>query len=53
MLLFFDCLSKKDWVLGYFINYYNISAHVTESFYKDVPQARIESYSVNPLKIEA
>ena len=34
----------SDWVMGYFINYYNASIHVAEEFYKDVPQARIEAY---------
>lgn len=36
--------STKDWVLGYFVNYYNISTHVTEPYYKHVPHARFESY---------
>ena len=30
-------------VMGYFINYYNISRHVEDPFYKDVPQSRIEA----------
>jgi len=34
----------SDWVLGYFVNYYNVSTHVTEPYYKNVPHARFESY---------
>jgi hypothetical protein len=35
---------KKDWVLGYFVNYYNVSTHVADPYYRDVPHARLESY---------
>ena len=34
----------SDWVLGYFANFYNVSEHVAEPFYRDVPHARIEGY---------
>ena len=34
----------SDWVMGYFVNFYNASKHVKPEFYKNVPQARIESY---------
>jgi hypothetical protein len=34
----------SDWVIGYFMNYYNMSRHVTDPFYKDVPHSRIEAY---------
>jgi len=34
----------SDWVIGYFVNYYNVSKHVVHPYYKDVPHARIESY---------
>lgn len=34
----------SDWVMGYFINYYNVSAHVSDEWYKDIPHARIEAY---------
>lgn len=34
----------SDWVIGYFANYYNVSRHVVEPFYADVPHARIEPY---------
>ncbi|KAK1742976.1 hypothetical protein QTG54_006573 [Skeletonema marinoi] len=34
----------SDWVLGYFVNYYNVSTHVAEPYYKNVPHARLESY---------
>ena len=34
----------SDWVIGYFVNYYNVSRHVMEPFYANVPHARIESY---------
>jgi hypothetical protein len=34
----------SDWVIGYFANYYNISRHVVEPYYADVPHARIEPY---------
>mmetsp|Transcript_3864 Transcript_3864/g.6378 ORF Transcript_3864/g.6378 Transcript_3864/m.6378 type:complete len:415 (-) Transcript_3864:217-1461(-) len=34
----------SDWVLGYFVNYYNVSTHVTEPKFKNVPHARFESY---------
>jgi hypothetical protein len=36
--------TEKDWVLGYFVNYYNVSTHVAEPYYKNVPHARLESY---------
>ena len=34
----------SDWVIGYFINYYNVSKHVVNPFYTDVPHARLEAY---------
>ena len=34
----------SDWVIGYFANYYNVSNHVSDPFYADVPHARIEPY---------
>ena len=34
----------SDWVMGYFVNYYNVSKHVDHPYYKDVPHARIEAY---------
>mmetsp|Transcript_111 Transcript_111/g.271 ORF Transcript_111/g.271 Transcript_111/m.271 type:complete len:424 (+) Transcript_111:240-1511(+) len=34
----------SDWAVGYFMNFYNVSMHVKEAFYKDVPHARIEAY---------
>jgi hypothetical protein len=34
----------SDWVYGYFYNWYNISEHVKEEFYKNVPQARMDDY---------
>jgi len=34
----------SDWVMGYFVNFYNASIHVKDSFFDDVPHARIESY---------
>ncbi|KAL3774951.1 hypothetical protein ACHAWO_007911 [Cyclotella atomus] len=34
----------SDWVYGYFFNWYNISEHVKEEFYKNVPQARMDDY---------
>jgi len=34
----------SDWVMGYFIQYYNASQHVADPFFANVPQARIESY---------
>ncbi len=34
----------SDWVIGYFVNYYNVSRHVMEPYYANVPHARIESY---------
>ena len=34
----------SDWVTGYFFNYYNVSRHVADPFYANVPHARIESY---------
>ncbi|CAB9512930.1 expressed unknown protein [Seminavis robusta] len=35
----------SDWVLGYFVNYYNISRHTSsESFFEHVPQSRMEEW---------
>ena len=34
----------SDWVICYFANFYNVSKHVTHSFYANVPQARMEAY---------
>mmetsp|Transcript_26871 Transcript_26871/g.43680 ORF Transcript_26871/g.43680 Transcript_26871/m.43680 type:complete len:93 (+) Transcript_26871:1-279(+) len=34
----------SDWVIGYFVNHYNVSKHVVNPYYKDVPHARIESH---------
>jgi len=31
-------------VLGYFVNHYNVSTHVSNFFYNDVAHARLESY---------
>mmetsp|Transcript_6010 Transcript_6010/g.12712 ORF Transcript_6010/g.12712 Transcript_6010/m.12712 type:complete len:347 (+) Transcript_6010:136-1176(+) len=39
----------SDWVLGYFANYYNVSRHVEEAYYKDVAHARIEPYKGSEL----
>ena len=36
--------TTKDWVLGYFVNYYNVSTHVAEPKFKNVQHARFESY---------
>lgn len=44
LLSLFHNGTTKDWVLGYFVNYYNISTHVREPYYKHVPHARFESY---------
>jgi hypothetical protein len=32
----------SDWVVGYFVNFYNVSRHVADPDYELVPQARIE-----------
>lgn len=34
----------SDWIYGYFFNWYQISVHVNDTFYADVPQARLEDY---------
>lgn len=34
----------SDWVLGFFVNHYNISSHVRNPWYKNVPQSRIEEW---------
>ena len=34
----------SDWVIGYFANNYNVSKHVADPYYADVPHARIEPY---------
>ncbi|KAL7432074.1 hypothetical protein ACHAXM_003336 [Skeletonema potamos] len=34
----------SDWVMGFFVNFYNVSKHVEEKFYENVPQARMESF---------
>ena len=34
----------QDWVLGYFVNYYNVSTHVSDEYFKNVPHARFDSY---------
>ena len=34
----------SDWVMGYFVNFYNATTHAEEEFYKDVPQERLKSY---------
>ena len=34
----------SDWVLGFFVNHYNISSHVKEPWYKNVPQSRMEEW---------
>lgn len=34
----------SDWVLGFFVNHYNISSHVQEPYYQNVPQARMEEW---------
>jgi hypothetical protein len=33
-----------DWILGYFVSFYNVSRHVEDQNYELVPQARIESF---------
>jgi hypothetical protein len=33
-----------DWILGYFVNFYNVSRHVDDPDYDKVPQARIEPF---------
>lgn len=38
------CNALQDWVLGYFVNYYNVSTHVSDEYYENVPHARFESY---------
>ena len=38
------CNALQDWVLGYFVNYYNVSTHVSDEHYENVPHARFESY---------
>jgi hypothetical protein len=35
----------SDWLWGYFSNYYNISQHSGDEFFKDVPQDRMEGYN--------
>jgi hypothetical protein len=35
----------SDWVLGYFVNFYNVSRHVDNPYYELVPHARIEPFS--------
>ena len=39
----------SDWVLGYFINYYNVSSHVKDAYYRDVAQSRIEEFQGSEL----
>ena len=34
----------SDWVMGYFVNFYNASIHTKDPYYKNVPHARIEAY---------
>ncbi|CAB9506741.1 expressed unknown protein [Seminavis robusta] len=35
----------SDWVLGYFVNYYNISRHTSsDPFFEHVPQSRMEAW---------
>jgi hypothetical protein len=34
----------SDWVLGYFVNFFNVSRHVEDPDYESVPQARIEPF---------
>jgi hypothetical protein len=34
----------SDWVMGFFVNFYNVSNHVEDKYYQNVPQARIESF---------
>ena len=34
----------SDWVMGYFVNYYNVSRHVEMKKFENVPHARIESF---------
>uniref|UniRef100_A0A6U1S7A2 N-acetylgalactosaminide beta-1,3-galactosyltransferase n=1 Tax=Cyclophora tenuis TaxID=216820 RepID=A0A6U1S7A2_CYCTE len=38
------CL-HSDWMWGFFINYYNISKHVDDPFYKNVVQSRMDGYN--------
>jgi hypothetical protein len=35
----------SDWVLGYFVNFYNVSRHVENPYYRRVPQARIDPFA--------
>jgi hypothetical protein len=35
----------SDWLWGYFSNYYNLSKHSDDVFFKDVPQDRMEAYN--------
>lgn len=34
----------SDWVIGYFMNFYNMSRHAADPFYRDVPFSRMEAF---------
>lgn len=42
------CL-HSDWMWGFFSNFYNISKHNDEDFYRDVPHARMDGYNQSEL----
>lgn len=42
------CL-HSDWVWGFFSNFYNISKHVDEIFYTNVPWSRMDGYNNSEL----
>ena len=35
----------SDWLWGYFSNYYNLSKHSDDEFFKDIPRDRMEGYN--------
>jgi hypothetical protein len=35
----------SDWIWGFFTNFYNLSVHVEDDKWKDIPHARIEGYN--------
>ena len=38
--------------MGYFVNYYNVSNHVRNPYYRDVPHARMEVYKESEIYIK-
>lgn len=42
------CL-HSDWMWGFFSNFYSISKHNDEPFYRDVPHARMDGYNQSEL----